>query len=442
MMLTWMLSALLFALCIALVAASAEPFARAMRLPTRWIWAVALAVATLWPVVSTIALLLMPSLRETATKLSSIRVVPDRAALGVDAPGDGMQLVGRVAIVLWALASLLLCVRLVRSLVVLRRMRREAELRVVDGVEVLVSDDLGPATIGLRRHAVVVPRTVLSLEEPLRRLVLRHESEHRAARDPWLLLAASVAVVLFPWNAALWSIAYRLRLALEIDCDARVLAGGGDPIRYGRLLLLFAQRHRAVPLALTLATPPSLLERRIIAMRTRLARPRPLRLVAAGVVLVLGVAGACSAGAPDAPATRQAAAAQRPAVELPANAPAAQQAAPAQHPAAESPAKTPPVASQGDVGAKQIPGTGRLRYPDDMRTANREGEVYTMFVVDERGLVDTSSFRVTRATDPAFVAAVRAALPTMRFTPARKGGRAVRQVVELPFTFALASKRR
>jgi protein TonB len=83
-----------------------------------------------------------------------------------------------------------------------------------------------------------------------------------------------------------------------------------------------------------------------------------------------------------------------------------------------------------------------LRYPDDMRTANREGEVYTMFVVDERGLVDTSSFRVTRATDPAFVAAVRAALPTMRFTPARKGGRAVRQVVELPFTFALSSKRR
>ena len=452
MMLTWMLSALVFALCIALVAASAEPFARAMRLPTRWIWAVALAVATLWPVVSTIALLLMPSLRETATKLSSIRIVPDRAVLGVDAPGDGMQLVSRVAIVLWALASLLLCVRLVRALVVLRRMRRAAEHRVVDGVEVLVSDDLGPATIGLRRHAVVVPRTVLALEEPLRRLVLRHESEHRVARDPWLLLAASVAVVLFPWNAALWSIARRLRLALEIDCDERVLAGGGDPVRYGRLLLLFAQRHRAVPLALTLATPPSLLERRIIAMRSRLARPRPLQLVAAGAVLVLGIAGACSAGAPDAPATRQAAASQRPAAQRSVSIPPAtsqsdagakqipgvRREAAAQRATAERQVSTPATTSRDDVGAKQISGVGVLRYPDEMRAANREGEVYTMFVVDERGLVDTSSFRVVKSTDPAFTAAVRAALPTMRFTPARKAGRAVRQVVEQPFTFALA----
>ena len=154
MMLTWMLSALLFGACVAIVAAAAQPFARALRRPTRWNWAIALAVATLWPVVSTIALLLMPSLRETATQLSSIRIVPDGAALGADAAGDAMQLVGQAAVALWALASLVLCIRLVRSLVALRRMRVAAEQRVVDGVEVLLSEDLGPATIvllGLRK---------------------------------------------------------------------------------------------------------------------------------------------------------------------------------------------------------------------------------------------------------------------------------------------------
>lgn len=417
MTVSWMLSALLFGACVALVAAAAQPFARAMRRPTRWIWTVALAVAALWPVVSTIVLLLMPSLRDTAVRLSAIRIAPDPAALGVAVPGGASQLVDRVVILLWAVTSLALCTRLARALVALRRMRGAAEHRVVDGVEVLVSDDVGPATIGLRRHAVVVPRTALDLEEPLRRLLLRHECEHRAARDPWLLLAASVAVVLFPWNAALWAIAYRLRLALEVDCDERVLAGGEDSVRYGRLLLLFAQRHRAVPLALTLAAPPSQLERRIIAMRTRLARPRPLQLVVAGSVLVLGLAGACSAGAPDAPSRQGTSSARRQAV------------APT--------ASTSPLTSEGDAGAKQIPGTGSLRYPDAMRKANREGEVHVMFVVDERGLVDTSSFKVRESTDPAFTAAVRAALPTMRFTPARKSGRAVRQVVELPFTFAL-----
>jgi TonB family protein len=414
--LTWMLSALLFGACVALVAASAQPFARAMRQPTRWIWVVALVVATLWPVVSTMALLLLPSLRDTAVRLSAIRVAPDRT-LGIAAAGEMVQIVGRAVIALWALASLVLGVRLVRALIVLRRLRGAAERRTVEGMEVLVSDALGPATVGLRRHAVVVPRTILDLEEPLRRLLLRHEWEHRVARDPWLLLAASVAVVLFPWNAALWTIAYRLRLALEIDCDARVLAGGGDPVRYGRLLLLFARHQRAVPLALTLAAPPSHLERRIIAMRTRLARPRPLQLVGAGMLIMLGVAGACSAGAPDAPPAQHASKAAAPAVV---------------------PAEAQLREFKLDQLAEQIPGTGTLRYPTAMRSAKREGEVLAQFVVDADGMVETSTLKVLKSTDPAFTKAVAEALPTMRFTPARVKGTPVKQLVELPFTFALA----
>jgi TonB family protein len=269
----------------------------------------------------------------------------------------------------------------------------------------------------VRRHEVFVPSSVLELEEPLRRLVLRHEMEHRSARDPLLLLGAGVAVALFPWNAALWSIARRVRLAIETDCDARVLDSGADPDRYGRLLLLFARDQRAVPLALTLAAPPSHLERRIIAMRTRLARPRPLQLAGAGALFAIGIVGACSAGAPDAPPAQHASQAAAPAVV---------------------PAEAPLREFKLDELAQQIPGTGTLRYPGAMRSAKREGEVLAQFVVDAKGMVETSTLKVLKSTDPAFTKAVAEALPTMRFTPARVHGTPVKQLVEQPFTFELA----
>jgi TonB family protein len=418
MIVTWMLSAILFGACVALVAASAQPFARALHRPTRWIWVVALAVAALWPVVATAALFMMPTLGDTVTRFPAIRIVPDGSTLGIAAPAAAVQLLGRAVIVLWGLATLVLCVRLVRAVVALRWLRAASQRRTVDGVEVLVSDALGPATIGLRRHAVVVPRAALELEAPLRWLLLRHECEHRSARDPWLLLAGSVALVLFPWNAALWLISHRLRLAVEIDCDARVLASGGDPLRYGRLLLLFAQRQPAVPLALTLAAPPTQLERRIIAMRTRLVRPRPLQLGVAAMLAVLGIAGACAAGAPDAPSV--------------ARSPSASQARQSSEP------KDTFFEFQVDEPVHQLPGLGGLRYPREMRITNREGEVLTQFVVDEHGVPDLTSFKALKSSDPAFTDAVRAALPTMRFTPARVKGRAVKQVVQQPFTFSLA----
>jgi TonB family protein len=288
-------------------------------------------------------------------------------------------------------------------------------------VFVLLTDGVGPATIGLRRRAVIIPRTLLELEEPLRRLVLRHEREHCAARDPWLLLGAGVAVVLFPWNAAVWFIARRLHLALEIDCDARVLAAGADPIRYGQLLLWIAQRRGAIPLAPMLAALPSHLERRIIAMHTRLARPRLLHLSGAGMFLVLAIAGACSEGVPNGP--------------LSAKSPQAASRTMA------APTKTdgPYFEFQVENQAQQVPGSTKVAYPPAMRQARREGEVLAQFVVDGQGVPDLTTFKVLKSSDQAFTDAVRTALPSMRFSPARIGGAAVRQVVQQPFTFALAT---
>jgi hypothetical protein len=54
------------------------------------------------------------------------------------------------------------------------------------------------------------------------------------------------------------------------------------------------------------------------------------------------------------------------------------------------------------------------------------------------GTVDPSTLQSVRSTDEAFTAAVRESMHTLRFSPARVGGRAVRQLIEQPFTFALA----
>jgi hypothetical protein len=355
-----------------------------------------------------------------------LTIVPDGESLLAGSSPGLLQSVARAAIVLWLLASVVLAIRLARAALLVRGIRARAERCHIDGLPVLVTETLGPATIGLRDRAVIVPRSMLALEEPLRGLVLLHEGEHCAAGDPWHLLSAGVAVVLFPWNAALWFIAHRLRLALEIDCDARVLASGAEPRRYGQLLLWMAQHRGSLPLAPMLAAGHSHLERRIIAMRTHFARPRVLHLSAVSALFVIAIIAACSEGAPNGPLAGSSSVAQPSIPVVPA-------------PSAAAPANVdgPYFEFQVENQAQQIPRSGNLKYPVSMRTANRDGEVLAQFVVDERGMVDLGTFKALTSSDPAFTAAVVAALPTMRFTPARIGGKAVRQLVQQPFTFSL-----
>ena len=68
-------------------------------------------------------------------------------------------------------------------------------------------------------------------------MIVAHEQEHVRAGDPWLIHAACLAVAAMPWNAALWWQLRRLRMAVETDCDRRVLAGGVDLGAYGTMLI-------------------------------------------------------------------------------------------------------------------------------------------------------------------------------------------------------------
>src|SRR3954454_14113268 len=92
---------------------------------------------------------------------------------------------------------------------------------------------------------------------------------------------------------------------------------------------------------------------------------------------------------------------------------------------------------QVEKQVQQIPGTGNLRYPDMLRSANVEGEVLAQFVVDTSGKYEAGTFKVLKSSHDLFTAAVKNALPTMRFYPAEVGGRKVKQLVQQPFTFSL-----
>ena len=81
--------------------------------------------------------------------------------------------------------------------------------------------------------------------------------------------------------------------------------------------------------------------------------------------------------------------------------------------------------------------TQRPRFPDILKSANVEGEVLAQFVVDTTGHVEINSFRVIETSHELFAAAVRSALPGMRFDPAEVGGKRVRQLVQQPFVFAI-----
>lgn len=188
-----------------------------------------------------------------------------------------------VALTVWAVATLVGAAWLVVSQARLRRSLRRCNRARIDGVEVIVTRDFGPAVVGVLRPEIVLPSWVLSLDETDRRLVVAHECEHERGRDPAMQLVALAIAVAFPWNLALWWQLKRLRLAIEIDCDARVVDRHRvHPARYGELLV---RAHDAAPSwtasALALVQSKSTLARRVDAL-LGLPRHSAARMFAAG----------------------------------------------------------------------------------------------------------------------------------------------------------------
>ncbi len=90
---------------------------------------------------------------------------------------------------------------------------------------------------------------------------------------------------------------------------------------------------------------------------------------------------------------------------------------------------------QVDNAAQISAGSAVPRYPPELLARRVQGKVVVRFVVDTTGMADVASVEILDSSAPQFEESVRAALPHMRFSPARLNGRRVRQLVEQPFRF-------
>jgi TonB family protein len=88
--------------------------------------------------------------------------------------------------------------------------------------------------------------------------------------------------------------------------------------------------------------------------------------------------------------------------------------------------------------AKIIGRVPEPRFPEALRSRQREGQVVVRFIVDELGRVDVASMIVEQSDHELFTAAVRDILPLFRFEPARTHApesKAVARWVTVPFRF-------
>jgi TonB family protein len=409
---SWMLYTALVGALLTVAAMGLDRVAVARRRPTRAIWFAALMLSIALPIGRAAA-------RLAPDPVAPVQIIP--FTITVQSPAItartsiwNRENIDRALLFAWGALSALLLFRLTRSVLALRRTRGTWSATDLDGTSVRLSKNVGPAVIGLRSMDVVLPEWILSLDAPLRAIVLRHEEEHRSARDPYLLFGAAVAVALMPWNAALWIQARRLRLAIELDCDARVLRAHPSTERYGMLMLTIAQRRSVGPTLFSpmLTEPTSLLERRILAMRPTTRRLARVTIYGGSTLAVAALAFACSLQSDTtAPTSRP-------------------------QPQRVSDHQTF-FEFQVEQQVKPLPGNPAPHYPLELQLTNVEGRVTTQFVVDTTGLPLMDTFKVLQSNDTRFVAPVRDAVAGSRFAPAEVGGKKVKQLLQMPYEFSM-----
>jgi hypothetical protein len=140
-------------------------------------------------------------------------------------------------------------------------------MSTVAGASVYIAPDIGPAVVGLLRPRIVVPTWLTEASASHQAMVIAHEQAHLAGHDPQVLTVALFLLVLMPWNLPLWWQLHRLRCAIEVDCDARVLERGLDTRQYGEMLIDVSQRPSVyVGAVAAISESRSFLEERITIM--------------------------------------------------------------------------------------------------------------------------------------------------------------------------------
>ncbi len=414
----WMLFATLLSGLLCGWAALAERVALCRGAPVRWVWLMAMTGSVLLPLGP---LLVRGFAGASAGEGAGTAGVGVLIGAGMEQPvvvAGWMMRLEPWILGGWAAGSAVALCSLLSAALVLRRRRRSWVPGELLGHPVRVSTDCGPAATGMLRREIVVPRWALDAPEADQRLLIAHELEHHRARDPLLLLAARIAVAVLPWNLALrWQLG-RLRGAVELDCDARVLRRMKRPARsYCLLLLDAAHRARLGDTALALAAP-GMLERRIRILTGELPRlPRlaaPVMIVAAVLIPLLPLV--VPAPQPPTLASVRATIAAR---------------------SAPSPPATLAITASGRaelLNRYDAPLILRRRYPALLREAGVGGTAIVDAFIGEDGTV-----REVRIGEGSGHAALDGAaievMQELRFAPAVIGGRPVASWIQHPVTF-------
>jgi len=328
MITAWMLYSLLLGALLAIGALLADRAAVAARLPRRFAWMGALTLLVVltalapWRraerVVGTDLMLPEATVMSSAAAVSVTVPIRERVVAWLAYPSrHGIDdISARVPVsldravgALWLIASAASLLTLLGVLRRLDRQRRAWPHATMHGHRVRVASQHGPAVYGVLNPEIVLPSALLARTTQDQQLVLSHEEEHRRARDPLVLSAAALAAALIPWHPVAWWVASRLQLAVELDCDARVLRRGASPRKYGELLLALSEslpsRRRSLH-ALALLDSPRHLERRLLAMTARTTRRTPLAVGGFLLACTALVVAACSTDVPTAAQIRDA----------------------------------------------------------------------------------------------------------------------------------------
>jgi len=311
-MLVWIIYVIFVSLLLGSAALAAERGAHLRGKTGRWYWIAAIIASLLIPTVIASVSIALPDifnsqsaqkvivLREaTSSYLSPFLWVSESRILPTEYYNSDAII---KQLWLWLSAFLLGALTVSGTHLLWRKQRWEKSTLL--NTPVLVTADIGPAVVGLINSQIVIPRWVLALPISQQQAILHHEQSHLDAGDPRLLTIAIFLLIFMPWNIPLWWQLHRLRGAIEVDCDARVLSKGQSVKNYGETLIAVAQRQsRYIGAVAGMSESQSFLEKRIKIMIIKPAKWWRLSAIAFGLASIGLVAVAAQVSPPNATST-------------------------------------------------------------------------------------------------------------------------------------------
>ncbi len=411
MIAAWMLWSAGIGVLFLIAGLAAERLLTVYGRPTRWVWIVAGAATTALSVLRLpggtpeqaapppgYAPPLLEPLAVTVARDSLLRSLDDLLVLG------------------WVVLSSLLVVTVLFAFARLVREGRSWQPGSLGHRTVLWSRDTGPTIVGLLRPRVVLPAWVRAIGSDEQRLILAHEEEHIRAGDARLRFLMTLPLFVFPWNPALWLQRHRLNLAVELDCDRRVIRRmPGRRHAYGNLLLrVGAGRNGLHRLALvSLSEGRSQLERRIRRLVEKMPRARRIQasllLLGAAAVVTLAVLFPRIRGE-GGPVSDEL-------VDLMAE-----------------PTPTPYTVRPDLVNEREVMQALQAEYPPELRDTGIAGTANVHFFIDTEGVVQRVLIAGTSGHEELDSAALRVAR-VFRFTPALDMDELVPVWIAIPITF-------